>query len=308
MNDAIAITTLAENTVNIGGLQGEHGLAFLVRFGRRKLLFDTGQTDLCVSNAQQMGLTLDDLEGVVLSHGHYDHTGGIAAVCEQAAGARLFMHPAATEPKYTMNADGSSRWIGMKEGSLAAIGRAGNEEARDSTAGSGTIGQRRIAPSIGIHQRDVIWTKAPCEVMNGIWVTGEIPRRTPFEDTGGQFYGDANCTEPDRLLDDQALFFETPKGTVVLLGCSHAGVANTLKYILELTERRAIYAVIGGMHLLTASEGRLQRTLQSFRDWDIKKISPAHCTGMNAVAQIWAAFPERCSFCPVGTTTVFERD
>ncbi len=93
----------------------------------------------------------------------------------------------------------------------------------------------------------------------------------------------------------------------MLLGCCHAGVVNTLEYISELSGGKPISAVLGGMHLLTASAERVQRTLKAFRDWDIKKISPAHCTGMNAMAEMWATFPERCSLCPVGTTTVFGR-
>ncbi|HYG36363.1 MAG TPA: MBL fold metallo-hydrolase [Clostridia bacterium] len=289
MSDAITITTLVENTVNIGGLRGEHGLAFLIRCRGQKLLFDTGQSDLLLYNAERMGLALGDVQGVVLSHGHYDHTGGLDAVCKVAPRAQIFLHPTAIEPKFTKNADGTSRAIGMKADSAAVIRQA----------------EHPGYPSPSAHA--VVWTENPQEVMDGIWVTGEIPRRTCFEDTGGHFYQDAECTRPDPLLDDQAVFFETPQGVVVVLGCGHAGVVNTLEYVTELTKGKPIRAVLGGMHLLAAGADRMDRTLEAFRRWDIKKLSPAHCTGISAVARLWAAFPERCSACPVGTNIAFEK-
>jgi 7,8-dihydropterin-6-yl-methyl-4-(beta-D-ribofuranosyl)aminobenzene 5'-phosphate synthase len=99
MSDCITITTLVENTVNVGGLRAEHGLSFLLRMGGRKMLFDTGQTDLLLHNARGMGLSLDDVEAVVLSHGHYDHTGGIEAIWRTLPEAKLFAHPSVLLPK-----------------------------------------------------------------------------------------------------------------------------------------------------------------------------------------------------------------
>jgi 7,8-dihydropterin-6-yl-methyl-4-(beta-D-ribofuranosyl)aminobenzene 5'-phosphate synthase len=281
MGESVIITTLVENTVNIGGLQAEHGLSFLVRAGGRRLLFDTGQTDLLVRNACQMGLPLEGLCGIVLSHGHYDHTSGLAAVASPHA--RIFLHPAATQPKFTLDVDGKSRSIGMKPESLAAVQRAETEG------------------------HSIVWTAKPTEVMDGIWVTGEIPRQNHFENTGGRFYLDAACTRPDPLADDQALFFDTAEGVVVVLGCAHAGAVNTLEYISDLTRRRPIRAVIGGMHLLAAAADRIEKTLDAFRRWNIQRITPAHCTGAPAVAKLWAAFPERCSTCSVGTSIEFQR-
>ena len=92
------------------------------------------------------------------------------------------------------------------------------------------------------------------------WVTGPIPRRTTYEDTGGPFYQDAGFTQPDLIHDDQALWLESKSGIVVLLGCAHAGVVNTLNYIVELTGETSIHAVIGGMHLLRAQRPRLDGT------------------------------------------------
>ena len=107
----------------------------------------------------------------------------------------------------------------------------------------------------------------------------------------GQFAGtDPDCTRGDLLTDDQAMFFESADGTVVLLGCAHAGVINTLHYITELTDNRPISAVMGGMHLLNASPERIDRTVESLRRFDVDLLGPSHCTGMAAITQLWMAF------------------
>jgi 7,8-dihydropterin-6-yl-methyl-4-(beta-D-ribofuranosyl)aminobenzene 5'-phosphate synthase len=127
-----------------------------------------------------------------------------------------------------------------------------------------------------------------------------------FEDTGGPFYLDAQCQRPDPLVDDQALFFETPQGTVVLLGCAHAGVINTLRYVLALTDNRPLHAVLGGMHLVHASTERVSRTIEEFKWLGVEMLGPAHCTGRSAVAALSSAFPGQILACNVGSQFEFE--
>jgi 7,8-dihydropterin-6-yl-methyl-4-(beta-D-ribofuranosyl)aminobenzene 5'-phosphate synthase len=273
----IKITVLVENSVNIRGLRAEHGLAFHLQTERHQLLFDTGQSDLLLQNARRLELDLRNMEVVVLSHGHDDHTGGIKAVHELASRARFYLHPAALLPKYTGQFR-ISRAIGMSEENRKTI--------RDATART-------------------TWTQTPVEIVDGIFATGEIPRRNSFEDTGGRFFLDEGGLQPDPLPDDQALFFDTRDGLVVVMGCGHAGVVNTLEHIQRLASNRPIRAVIGGLHLLNASPERVDKTLEAFRRWDLRQIVPGHCTGLAAVARLWAAFPGRCGSCATGTRLVF---
>jgi 7,8-dihydropterin-6-yl-methyl-4-(beta-D-ribofuranosyl)aminobenzene 5'-phosphate synthase len=157
--------------------------------------------------------------------------------------------------------------------------------------------------AVRAHARDgrVVWTGDPVEVMPGIIVTGQIPRNTDFEDVGGTFYLDKQCETADILPDDQAVFLDTPRGLVVLLGCSHSGVVSTMDYIAKLSGGREIDSVVGGMHLLNASRDRIERTVSAFVRYDVQHIGISHCTGSEAARAISTAMPDRCFLCSTGS-------
>jgi 7,8-dihydropterin-6-yl-methyl-4-(beta-D-ribofuranosyl)aminobenzene 5'-phosphate synthase len=276
----ILVTVLVENTVHGRDLMAEHGLAFHIEAGPQRLLFDTGQSALLAHNAPRLGIDLSQLGALALSHGHYDHTGGLPALAELAPYATLHVHPAALAPRYAQNPDGTTRPVGISESSLAIL--------------------RARAPQ-------VLYANARTEVLPGFFLSGEIPRATDFEDVGGPFVLDELAERPDLILDDQALFFDTRDGLVVLLGCAHAGVVNTLRHVRQLLPGRPIHAVLGGMHLLNASSERMTRTVEALRDLGVRKLGPAHCTGAVAAARLWHEFPEACAACAVGSRFTFYR-
>ena len=280
MSKIIRITMLVENSVHRQGLVAEHGLSFHVQSGEHSLLFDTGQTDLAVINAETLRLPLDRVEALVLSHGHYDHTGGVTAMFDVVPEARVYLHHAAFEKKFSQSS-GKSRPIGMSDCVAQAI--------RHRTVG-------------------FIETTARPEIMEGIFATGEIPRATTYEDTGGAFYLDAESTRPDPILDDQALVIDLGRSVIVLLGCAHSGVVNTLNHVRHLTGGKPVNAVIGGLHLGSASEERIQQTIAQLRVAQMEMLAPTHCTGWPATAKLWSAFPEICRPAGVGTVFEFKRD
>lgn len=280
MSETIVITVLVENSVEARDLMAEHGLAFHVQAGAESVLFDTGQSDLLVHNARRLDVDLSGLHALALSHGHYDHTGGVGAGLELAPGAEVYAHPAALRPHRTRNPDGTTRDVGISKRSLEAI--------------QTHVPRPHLTPTV-------------TELVRGLFLTGEIPRETSFEDVGGPFVLDEAGTQPDPLLDDQALFFDTAEGIVVLLGCAHAGAVNTLQYIRRLAHNRPIHAALGGMHLLTAGPERMARTVQVFRELGVNLLAPAHCTGIAATARLWYECPNVCSRCSVGSRFMFHR-
>jgi len=281
MSESIRITVLVENSVHRQGLVAEHGLSFHVQSGEHSLLFDTGQTDLVLLNAETLRLTFDHLEAVVLSHGHHDHTGGAPVVLDASPNARVYLHPAAFAKKFSRNPNGQLRSIGMSEDVEKAI--------RHSAGG-------------------YVQTIGPTEIGEGVFATGEIPRVVAGEDTGGAFFLDAEGTRPDPMLDDQALVIDLGRSVVLLLGCAHSGVINTLDHVRHLTGGKPVSAVIGGLHLGTAREERIQQTIARLRDTQLEILAPAHCTGWPAMARLWQAFPEICRSASVGTVFEFKRD
>lgn len=275
MPESLRITLLVDNIAGRPPLLAEHGLAVLVEAGTRSLLFDTGQSQLVFLNAKSLAREWRTLEAVVLSHGHYDHTGGLLRLMDEAPEVRLFLHPQALVPRFHVYPDQSARSIGMMPLAVRRI----REAAR---------------------QDKVTWTEKPTEIFAGLYATGPIPRMTGWEDVGGAFYLDAEGRQPDTLPDDQSLYFESVEGTVVILGCAHAGVINTLHYIAGLTGQRHIHVVMGGMHLGNASPQRIEKTIAALRTFDVEHIALAHCTGSMAAARLIEALPNRVSVCQTG--------
>lgn len=260
--DRVDLSLLVENTARGAGIMGEHGLSWCLRSGGRQLLFDLGQGFSLCQNAARMGVDLKRTEVLAFSHGHYDHVGGWSRLPLVLENARVCLHPDALDAKFQKRSDG--RMVPAGDNGFAAAVQSGNV----------TLSMSR----------------EPCELLPGIWLTGQVPRTNSVEDTGGDFYSGIGGCERDEVWDDQSIFFRTSLGVVVVLGCAHAGLVNTLDYVQSLTGER-IHAVVGGMHLLHADEARMQYTIEELRriapDW----LGPNHCTGDAAVARLWQAFP-----------------
>jgi len=271
------LTILADNTTQRADLRTEHGFACWIEMGGHKLLFDTGAGQVLHANAAALGIDLAQTEAIALSHGHYDHTGGLPEAWKTPDATPLYLHDGALAARYRVNVTGAKE-IGMP---------------------------RVVRELIGQHMPALRYTNAPTEILPGVWLTGYVPRRHPEETAEPEpFFLAPSGQQPDPLVDDQALYLVTGGGLVVLLGCAHAGVINTLDHIRDLTDNAPLRAVIGGMHLRVASPSRLAWTIVRLQEHRPMLVAPAHCTGEAAMKALAEAFADR--YRPCGTGAIFE--
>ncbi len=262
-----SITILVDNRAG-EGLASEHGLSFWIETNGRRIMYDTGQGGALETNAAVLGIDLSRTDTLVLSHGHYDHTGGIPQVLRQVRATEIYCHPGIMQPRYAVR-DGKAKAIGIPELSRVTL---------DSWT-----------------PHRVHWVEKELMLSDKIGITGPIPRLTSYEDTGGPFFHDPEGRRADSIEDDLALWIKTDHGVVVCIGCAHAGLVNTLDYVRRLAEGERIHAVVGGFHLVDADQNRLDRTIDALLSLGPDLVVPCHCTGEAAYRALAEAFGERMS-------------
>ncbi|MDD4873821.1 MAG: MBL fold metallo-hydrolase [Dehalococcoidales bacterium] len=260
----IKISTLSENTAKDGFI-AEYGLSMFVEADGKKILFDTGLSFSAVHNAQIMGIDLTDIDYIVLSHGHVDHTGGLCEMLRRMnKEVEVIAHPDIWESKYTLR-DGQTKgkFIGVPQS---------REELENRGACFKLTGE-------SVH------------ISEHIITTGEITMITGYEKIENNLLvKESGELHPDKLADDLALIIDTEFGLVVIAGCAHRGIINTLFHAQKLTGKELVYAVIGGIHLFRSSEERIEKTIAELKEMGTRKIGVSHCTGFHATARLAQEF------------------
>lgn len=254
--ETLTITLLVDNTAP-ESMAAEHGFSAWIEAGEKCILFDTGQGPALVPNARHLGIDLGLASTLVLSHGHYDHTGGIPEFLSINHRARVFHSRGASDRRLSCHPGVPPKSIGMPAPSLRALDSLPNGKRFELTSA------HVLAPGIGI--------------------TGPIPRCTAFEDAGGPFFFDETKKHPDPVADDLSLWFETGEGLVILCGCCHAGLVNTVLHARQLSGINRIHGIIGGLHLLHAGEERLRATRAFLAECQPDFLAPCHCTGAHVI-------------------------
>ncbi len=279
------ITILCENVAgSMFGLIGEHGFSALIEKNGEKILFDTGQGFTLKHNASLLGVDFKEIDKIAISHGHYDHTGGLADALYPPRGAKVYLHPDCFGEKYAKipTPIGDQHvFIGMK------------------------FRKELLEDSL---KADFIFLKEYTEIGDGIYFSGEIPKKEEYaiKDTRLLIKTESGEFIEDPFNDDISLLIETDKGPVVLLGCAHSGVVNILRYLSEKTGYKEFYGVIGGTHLGFFPPGKaLENILDELDRFSVKLVAVSHCTGPVAAAHCYMRFKDRFEFANVGWSKVF---
>jgi 7,8-dihydropterin-6-yl-methyl-4-(beta-D-ribofuranosyl)aminobenzene 5'-phosphate synthase len=280
----VRLSTLAENSASWLGLLAEWGLSILVEMDDITILVDTGLSMVAAHNARIMGVNIKSIDKILFSHGHQDHTGGLVDLLKlddmSERPVEVIAHPDVWAPKFWKSGNGSHyRYVGIPFA-------------------------RKLAESLGTSFH---LTPEPVWINDRIVTSGEIPMLTDYEEIDANAYVESDDGfVADPLKDDQSLFVKSDKGLIIVSGCAHRGIVNTIHRAQDLTGCNDVYAIVGGIHLFGASERRVRLTLEEFKRLDVQRIGVSHCTGPRASAFLAQELGDRFFFNQAGTITEFD--
>ncbi len=270
----LRITILAENSVVVPfNVIGEHGFSAFVEYAGRSFLFDTGQGKALVNNALSLKKNLSEIDFLYLSHGHYDHTGGMVELLSIKSPLDVYCHPNIFAERYWIK-DGVKKYIGIPY-------------------------SKAYLESLGAN---FIFHKEFKEITEGVYSSGVVERKTDFEhiDKEMKVKTDNGQFIQDQIWDDYSMAIKTQKGLVVILGCAHAGIVNILNHFIEKTGEKEIYAVLGGTHLGFADDKQIEETIKVLDKYNIQKLGASHCTGLAVGAKLYNLLKDRFFFASAG--------
>jgi len=281
--ETLQITVLVEDSVSMwkADLIAKHGISLLIEASvagtTSRILMDAGPPpDIALKNADIIGVDMRKVDGIVISHGHYDHTGALLEILKRiGAAVPVVAHPKAFRPKFVYKPN------------LKFIGSAFDQS------------------SVKANGATLLLARNSVKITDGVMTSGEIARDSGFEKTEGFFTVEDDCLIEDPMVDDQALFIKVKdQGLVVITGCAHSGIINTVRHAQKITGVKEVYALVGGFHLAEADDKRIQASINELVRINPKSIYPGHCTGSKAIHELSNILQDRCR--PIQTGDVIQ--
>lgn len=271
------ITILCENLVGRLVGFGEHGFSAFIETDKGNYLFDTGSGRSIVPNSLVLNKDLKSIRKVFLSHGHYDHTGGLPEVLKLKGKVDVYAHPHVFLDR------------------IAVL----KEEDREIKRFIGILYKERYLESLGAN---FVFNTDFTEVEKGLFLTGEVPRQTNFEKPDPRLFSEmGGAMTNDLFLDDQSLILDTDKGIVLILGCAHSGMINIINHVINKMGKEKFHSILGGTHLDFLTSEQLEESIKSLKRMEIGKIGVSHCTGMRAAFRLQQEFGDRFFYGCVGS-------
>ena len=273
------ISFLTENKTDREGILAEHGLSVHIETGDSKILFDAGASDIFAYNAERMGIDLAQIEMAVVSHGHYDHTGGFPLFSRVNSKAPIYTHKNAFRQSH-----GSSEGKIEKE----MCGIRWSDEQKEALEGR-------------MHLTD-----GPIFMNENIGITGTVPLTEGFEPSEKFYYAnlDGNPVEDD-MSHEQCLVIREETGLYVFSGCCHRGVVSAIEAAKAMFDGEKIALLVAGMHLYEADHKTRAHVINRLMQMDVEKIMPVHCTGMEAICELKSMLRDRCIIAQAGRSYEF---
>ncbi|MCU4155298.1 MBL fold metallo-hydrolase [Carboxylicivirga sp. A043] len=267
----LKLTTLLDNKQHKKQLLCEHGLSFLLQTDNHTILFDTGQTDKFIVNAQKLGIDLAEVDYVVLSHGHYDHTGGLIDFFEYNSTAKVIIHNKAFKQRFSRSSamikENGIRWRDQYE---------------------------KFASRFILLDEDY-------QLTDDIWILSDIKPQADFEVVNERLVVKENEQFiPDTFTDELILVAKTNNKPAVLCGCAHTGIVNILHQVKERLQFSSFSVVAGGLHLNGANEQQVEHVISGLSAFEVEQWALNHCTGDCAFELFEKAYSERVTYAGAG--------